>query len=126
MKTRYYIIVFAIALFSSTAVSQSLTQGDASRSIEEMASESVEMWSDELGLTTKQETLMEKKIIEFGIKREEVLQSKMKEDAKKAAVMALQTEEAQDMSDILTQRQYERYLLLQQQRIDEQKKIDDK
>lgn len=126
-QKKYFLLLLVMTIFSSTTLfSQSLRQGDPSRSVEVMASESVEMWSEELGLTNKQELLMEKKIIEFAMKREELLQSKMREDAKKAAIMALQTEENQDMSDILTQPQYEKYLVLQQQRIGEQKKIDDK
>lgn len=112
------IICITAILITTPATAQTMFQGDAGSDIEEMAQESVEMWSDELGLTAKQEALMKDKIIEFAIKRQEVLQSKMKEEAKKASVLALQTEEHQEMRDILTKRQYERYLVLQEQRID--------
>jgi hypothetical protein len=109
-KTLFVITLMFFTISSS--YSQSLLQQNPSPQIEEMANRKVEKWKDELSLTTKQEDLMEKKIIEFAMKRERLLQSKMREDAKTERLLRLQTLENKDMRDILTKPQFERYLLL--------------
>lgn len=107
------LFVFTIALFTSTtATSQSLLQQDPNPELEEMARERAEMWENELSLTSKQTDLMERKFVEFAIKRNRLLQSKMREEAKTERLLRLQTLENKDMRDILTKPQYERYLLL--------------
>lgn len=117
------LIFIAFALFSgSYGYSQNILQGEPSMEIREMAKEASDMWSTELGLTEKQEILMEKKFIEFGMKKEELLQSKMQEEAKNMRLLALQEAENADMRDILTKPQYERYLILQEERLKEQRK----
>ena len=116
------IVVFAL-ITTSTAYSQSPLQEEPSQEIREMAREDADFWSTELGLTEKQEILMEKKITEFAIKKEVLLQSKMQEEAKAVRLLELQQEENRDMKDILTRPQYARYLLIQKQRLKEQVRI---
>lgn len=116
----YILLIFAVALFStSTSFSQSIMQGDPDPEIEERAAETTDMWARELGLTNKQEILMEKKIIEFAMRRKDLLNSKMNEAAKKERMIVLQEEERADMADILTQPQLDRYLVIQAERIAE-------
>ncbi|UJH90319.1 hypothetical protein LZ575_15870 [Antarcticibacterium sp. 1MA-6-2] len=109
MKTSnklYILLIFVLAFFTSTmSFSQSIIQGDPDPEIEERAAETTEMWARELGLTSKQEILMEKKIIEFTMRRKDLLNSKMNEAAKKERLIVLQEEERADMTDILTQPQ---------------------
>lgn len=120
-----WIFFLAITLLAvSQGYSQNMLQGEPSMEIREMAKEASDMWSKELGLSEKQEILMEKKFIEFGMKKEELLQSKMQEEAKAERLLALQEAENADMRDILTRPQHERYLVLQEERLKEQLKKD--
>lgn len=111
------IILFTLAVFTAAiGNAQSIIQGNPSMEIREEANEAVEIWKDQLALTAKQEDLMEKKIIEFAMKREELLQSKMQEEAKTERLKLLQISEHKDMRDILTKPQFERYIAIQRQR----------
>lgn len=123
MKMKYKVLlIFTIALTTcAIGYSQSPTQGEPSQELREVAKEEVDVWIEELSLTGKQAALMEKKIIEFAIKRDELLQSKMREEAKTERLKALQLLEYKDMRDILTKPQHERYLAIKQERIDQQK-----
>lgn len=113
------LIILAVAVFTTaTGYSQSMLQGEPSQEIREQADEAVDMWTDELSLTTKQADLMEKKIIEFAMKRQELLQSKMREEEKTERLKALQISEINDMRDILTGPQHERYIAIQRERAD--------
>ena len=116
------VVVFAL-ITTSAGYSQSPIQEEPSREIRQMAREDADFWSTELGLTEKQEILMEKKITEFAVKKEVLLQSKMQEEAKAVRLLELQQEENRDMKDILTRPQYARYLLKQKQRLKEQVRI---
>ena len=112
-QTQRILIVLAVTLFTSTtAISQSILQQNPSPEIEEMAQKKSEMWKDELSLTTKQTDLIEKKLIEFAMKKDRLLQSKMREEAKTERLLRLQALENKDMRDILTGPQYERYIML--------------
>lgn len=120
-RTYRLLILFCLAIFTTaTAVSQTMTQQDPSPEVEEVAREKVEMWEEELGLTAKQMSLMEEKIIEYAIKKDRVLQSKMHEEAKSRSLIRLQESEDGDMRNILTKPQFDRYLLLQRRMTREQ------
>lgn len=116
------IIVFTVAfLTTAVAVSQNMTQQDPDKELKEVAREAVDFWEKELVLSPKQVDLMEKKIIEFAIKKNRLIQSKMREEAKNERLAELQQLEYRDMRDILTEPQYEKYLKISKQRIQEQK-----
>lgn len=123
MKRNYQlIIVFTVAfLTTAVAVSQNMTQQDPDKELKEVAREAVVFWEKELVLSPKQVDLMEKKIIEFAIKKNRLIQSKMREEAKNERLAELQQLEYRDMRDILTEPQYEKYLKISKQRIQEQK-----
>ncbi|MFD0976947.1 hypothetical protein [Salinimicrobium gaetbulicola] len=123
MKRNYQlIIVFTVAfLTTAVAVSQNMTQQDPDKELKEVAREAVDFWEKELVLSPKQVDLMEKKIIEFAIKKNRLIQSKMREEAKNERLAELQQLEYRDMRDILTEPQYEKYLKISKQRIQEQK-----
>lgn len=103
-------------LFSATAVGQTILQPEASQRMEEAAHQETAIWEDELSLTGKQQLLMEKKFVEFAIKRERILQSKMREAAKSRELLKLEKLENRDMRDILTQPQYDRYIMLKKKK----------
>lgn len=113
---RFIVILLTVGFTTATGYSQSMTQGEPTEEIREYADAETEMWKDELALTSKQEDLMEKKIIEFAMKKQELLQSKMQEEAKTERLKMLQISEHRDMRDILTKPQFERYIAIQQER----------
>lgn len=116
MKSHIHIKLLVAAFFtffiSSSAFSQSIIQGDVSRDREAEARRLVEQWDDKLGLRAKQEMLMEKKFIEFAIKREKLFSLNLppKEELEQLALLKL--EETKDMHDILTKPQYDKYVFL--------------
>ncbi|MFO8147472.1 MAG: hypothetical protein R6U03_08800 [Gillisia sp.] len=119
----FLISVLTLICFStSTGYAQHIPQGEPSLEIREMSRETAAMWTRELGLTEKQEILMEKELIAYAMKKEELLQSKMQEEAKAIRLLALQQEENGAMRNILTKPQYERYVVLQQKLLDEKLK----
>jgi hypothetical protein len=119
VNRNYQILFFFTFAFFTTAVvvSQTMTQKDPDRQLEEAAKEAVDYWENELSLSAKQSRLMEKKIIEFAIKKNKLIQSKMREEAKTKRLRRLQELEYKDMRDILTQPQFDRYLRLSKERI---------
>lgn len=121
LKKKTFLLLTAISLFSTlTVVSQNMLQQDPNPALEEAAREKAEMWKDELALTSKQRDLMERKLVEFAIKKNRLLQSKMREDAKTERLKRLQVLENKDMRDILTQPQYDRYIVLLEKQIRQQ------
>lgn len=120
-KRKHLIIIFAV-LFFTTAVtySQSILQQDADKELREAAVERAGYWKDELALTSKQTDLMQKKIVEFAIKKNKLLNSKMREEVKSERLRRLQELENKDMRDILTKPQYERYIVLLRKQIQDQ------
>lgn len=121
-KNYQIIIVFTVAfLTTAIAVSQNMVQQDPDKQLKEAAREAVEVWEEELSLSAKQADLMEKKIIEFAMKKNRLIQSKMREEAKTKRLRRLQELEYKDMRDILTQPQYNRYMEISRKRIKKQK-----
>ena len=114
-KLNIILLACSIAFLTSTATfSQSVTQPEASAELTEAARELTEMWEEELSLTAKQMAIMEDKFIEFQFKKNKILQSKMREKAKSRQLLKLEELENRDMRDILTQPQYDRYIMLKE------------
>lgn len=109
-----------LLLTTTMTFSQTLMQKEADKELREAAVEKAGMWKDELGLTSKQTDLMQKKIVEFAIKKNRLLQSKMREEEKTKRLVRLQELENKDMRDILTKPQYDRYIMLLEKQIKEQ------
>ncbi len=117
------ILAFSVAFLATfMAFSQNIVQEKPSRELKEVAGEAAEKWQRELALSDKQKNLMEKRIIEFAIKKNRLIQSKMREEAKNERLRALQREEYGAMRNILTAPQYDRYIKLSQERIRKQGK----
>lgn len=120
-KYQQILIVFTISFLATAAmVGQNITQRDPDRQLKEAAREATQYWEKELNLSAKQANLMEKKILEFAIKKNKLIQSKMREEAKTERLKRLQELEYKDMRDILTHPQYERYIALSKERIRKQ------
>ena len=122
ISRKYQIIaVFTISFLATAAVvAQNITKQDPDRQLKEAAREAARFWENELSLTEKQADLMEKKILEFAVKKNRLIQSKMREEAKTKRLRQLQELEYQDMRDILTVPQFERYIVISKERIRKQ------
>ena len=112
-----------IILFCATGniFGQNMIQEEPSEKVREIAKERTNMWVKELAMSAKQADLMEKKIIEYTMKRTDLMNSKMNEDAKMKRLVALQIEEEKDMGDILTRPQYTKYKRLNKEGIETEK-----
>lgn len=120
-KKYQIVLIFAIALLTGTGVqSQSMIQGETNQELEELAKEKRDMWTMELSLTDEQALLMEKKIIEYAKKKTALIQSKMREEAKTEKLKVLQREQYKDMRNILTGPQYERYISMKSEQIEQE------
>ena len=121
IRTRNILIILSFLLFTSAVTySQNMVQKDPDEELEKAAVEKAGYWKDELGLTSKQTDLMERKIVEFAIKKNRLLQSKMRQEEKTKRLIRLQELENKDMRDILTQPQYDRYIMLLKKQIEKQ------
>lgn len=113
------IIIFLFLLFVSAGINaQNLMQDDPRPKTEEAAKETSEMWARELALSMKQFDLMKDKIAEFLMKKNSIVQSRMTAEEKRRRLKALQNIQYKDMRDILTKRQFERYVELSKEGVD--------
>lgn len=92
-----------------------MTQNEATRQMEIAAKNEVQKWEEELSLRSKQMVLMEKKLVEFAIKRKKVLSANITKEEKLETLKDLKILETREIRDILTKPQYDRYLLLMEQ-----------
>ena len=110
-------MLFILTISFHTGHAQNILQGDAKKDLEQKAREVADRWAEELSMTAKQTALMEDKLVEYALKKNTILQSKISEEAKTRQLLLLQEAENRSMRDILTKPQYERYLLLLKQEI---------
>lgn len=108
-KKIFFLLITAVFTLTS-ANAQNMLQGRVDKDIKEAASATVAMWTSKLALSAKQRKLMEDKIVEFTIKKNQLLQSKMPQEIKERKLKELQILENRDMRDILTGPQYDLYL----------------
>ena len=101
-----------IVIFSSIATAQDLTQNSNNPQIEMAAKERVQKWERELSLRAKQALLMEKKFVEFDIKREKLWKDNISEEERLDRLKNLKILETREIRDILTKPQFDRYLLV--------------
>lgn len=114
-KFKLVLLTFFTFFTGSLAYSQTLAQPEPTREMEMAVERAVARWEDELSLRAKQTALMEKKFIEFALKREELLRADLPEAEKRKQLVDLKLRETYDMRDILTGPQYERYIELLQE-----------
>lgn len=102
-------------LFTALGSAQDMTQNNPTRQMEIAAQNKVEKWDDHLGLRAKQALLMEKKLVEFAIKREKLMNENISEEEKVERLKNLKILETREMRDILTKPQFDRYLLIMEE-----------
>ncbi|MCX2836529.1 hypothetical protein OQ279_00070 [Salinimicrobium sp. MT39] len=101
-----------IVIFSSLATAQDLTQNSNNPQLEMAAKERVQKWERELSLRAKQALLMEKKFVEFDIKRKKLWKDNISEEERLDRLKNLKILETREVRDILTKPQFDRYLLV--------------
>jgi hypothetical protein len=99
-------------LFSSLGSAQDITQNEPHPQMEKEAKDRVEKWDDELSLTAKQALLLQKKFVEFAIKRESAMNVNAPEEEKLNRLKDLKILETREIRDILTLPQFNRYIRL--------------
>ena len=117
-------MLFILIMSFQSGHAQNILQGDANRDLEQKAQELADRWAEELSMTAKQTALMEDKLVEYALKKNTIIQSKINEEAKTRQLLLLQEAENKAMRDILTKPQHERYLFLLRQEV-EQKSASD-
>ena len=117
-------MLFILIMSFQSGNAQNILQGDANRDLEQKAQELADRWAEELSMTAKQTALMEDKLVEYALKKNTIIQSKINEEAKTRQLLLLQEAENKAMRDILTKPQHERYLFLLRQEV-EQKSASD-
>lgn len=116
----FFILLIFIFFLPLSSNSQNMLQGDVSQQREAEAKRLVEQLDLELELRAKQEMLMQKKFVEFALKRDEILKLNLPPREELEQLALLKLEETKDMHDILTKPQYDRYVFLMQRGIDKQ------
>lgn len=116
----FFILLIFIFFLPLSSISQNMLQGDVSQQREAEAKRLVEQLDLELELRAKQEMLMQKKFVEFALKRDEILKLNLPPREELEQLALLKLEETKDMHDILTKPQYDRYVFLMQRGIDKQ------
>lgn len=106
-----------VFLTTAIGVSRVLAQGVPTEDLKEVVRETTEMWTRELGLTQEQAEMMEKTIMAFAMKKQTVINSKMREEAKTRKLKSLQAQEHEDIQEILSKPQFAKYLSLTEKRI---------
>ncbi|UZH54573.1 hypothetical protein JRG66_11390 [Salinimicrobium tongyeongense] len=101
-----------IMIFSSVATAQDIMQNSNNPQMEMSAKNRVEKWEKELSLRAKQAILMEKKFVEFDIKREKLLGENLSDEQRLNRLKDLKILETRELRDILTKPQFDRYLLI--------------
>lgn len=115
-KNSAFLLLLAIFFTASTpGVAQNILQRTPSKEIKEAARQKTELWENELVLSAKQMSLMERKLIEFALKQQRILQSKMREEVKTRKLIELEVLEKRAMRDIFTKPQFDRYLYVLEQ-----------
>lgn len=123
IKNLRLILTFALTvLFASMTSAQDLMQNEPDREMEIAARNEVERWEDELSLRAKQMMLLEKKFVEYALKRERVLNENIPEQEKLERLTDLKMLEMGEIRDILTKPQFERYILLLRREAEEPKR----
>ncbi len=108
MRTLLLLVAFVSLSLSSFA--QDRLQSEPIPEVEKRVEQKTQILKDELALTGKQEVLVKKKLTEFYIERNEIINSDMDLDQKRNAIKAVVKNQDKELRDILTGPQYETYL----------------
>lgn len=111
MKLQKKIALITVTGFLVTVLvySQTYIQEKNKRELREIAEELAHTWGYKLNLTEEQTGLLQKNIIAFTIKKNEIINSKINEDAKIRRLRAIQKSEHKALKKFLDEHQFENY-----------------
>lgn len=114
MKLQHRIALIGLAgvLVAGFVYSQIYIHKKSRQELEEIARELAYTWQEKLGLNEEQTLHLENVIIAFTIKKNEVLNSVMSENAKIRRLQAIQKAEHKSLQRFLEEGQFENYLRL--------------
>lgn len=107
---RIALIGFAGVLVTSFVFSQIYIHNKNREELQEIARELAIIWQKELDLNPEQTLQMEDAIIEFTIRKNEVLNSGIKEDSLVRRLQAIQRNEHRKLRKFLDEEQFQQYL----------------
>ncbi|MBW2960657.1 hypothetical protein [Mesonia aestuariivivens] len=108
---KFILVCIAVFAFQFTHAQYRLAIAKATPQQEFKADKQSKMFTKKLGLNGEQPLLLKNKLLEFIVKKDEIVQSKdLSKEEKVANLKALRVNELKEMQDILTQPQYEQLL----------------
>ncbi len=107
---RTLLLLFAFISLSLSSFAQDRLQSEPIPEVEKRVEQKTQILKDELALTGKQEVLVKKKLTEFYIERNEIINSDMSLEQKRDAIKAVVKNQDKELRDIFTGAQYEAYL----------------
>jgi len=117
MKKLIFILSMLIfGMGSLDIAAQDLTQGRPSATTDNSVDSELKFLTQELALTGKQQKLAKVKLTEFEMREKELIASDMVDSKKKEQISALNINKINEMRDILTGPQYDKYVKLIKER----------
>ncbi|MGY5846778.1 hypothetical protein ACW6QP_05105 [Salegentibacter sp. HM20] len=112
MKTRNSIALIGLAglLVTGYVLTQIYTDKKTRKELQEIAHELAYTWKKELGLTEEQMFLLEDIIIEYTIKKNEIINSALSDDRIITKLKAIREEEHRDLREFLSEEQFDAYI----------------
>ncbi|TQD40135.1 hypothetical protein [Haloflavibacter putidus] len=107
---RTLLLFFAFISLSLSGFTQDRLQSEPIPEVEKRVEQKTEILKEQLALTGKQEVLVKKKLTEFYIERNEIINSGMSMAKKRDAIEAVVKNQDKEIRNILTGQQYEVYL----------------
>lgn len=109
------VFILFISLFSLGSIhlnAQDLTQGRPTSEVNEQVDDELKFLTQELALTGKQQKLTKLKLTEFAMKEKQLIRSNMTIDEKQKQISALNINKINEMRDILSGPQHDKYVKL--------------
>ena len=117
MKKLVFILFVSVFNLSSIHLNaQDLTQGKPSAKVNEQVDNELKYLTQELALTGKQQKLTKLKLTEFAMKEKQLIRSNMTIDEKQKQISALNINKVNEMRDILSGPQHDKYVKLIKQK----------
>ncbi|MCG9971766.1 hypothetical protein [Christiangramia crocea] len=115
LQHRIALISVAAAAVAGFVYSQIYIHERNRREIKEIAAELALTWKDQLNLTEEQTLLLEDSIIEYTIKKNEIINSSLSTNYQIDKLKAIQKNEHKNLKKFLEEDQFENYIFLNKQ-----------
>jgi hypothetical protein len=109
------LLLVAVFAFQFSQAQHRLSLDKATPQMEQKAEKESKMLTKELALNGKQPLLVKNKLLEFEVKKDEILNSGLSKKEMRANLKALKVNRLKEMQDILTQPQYDQLLIVEKE-----------